>query len=171
MTTSAASAKFAPAPAAAPFTAEIVGILHSYIAINIGSYSSRKVLSRFRFAADPLSPRSWPEQNARPAPVRTRTRASASAARTACVISARICVLSAFTTSARRSSRTATPSVIVRSMVSYCMMPPRFFMRLTASHQLGKRNLASVLEQGLEPVFLSLRQPRYSGFLGVLTAP
>ena len=56
ITTSAANARFAPAPAAAPFTAEMVGTGQSKIARSIGTYSSRSVRSISSVAMLPLSP-------------------------------------------------------------------------------------------------------------------
>ena len=111
ITMSVANARFAPAPAAAPFTAAIVGTGQLMIALNIGAYSSRRVRSRFIAPDAPLSPRSWPEQNADPAPVITTQRASFAPWVKACSISARICVVRAFICSGRFKVTTANPSV------------------------------------------------------------
>ena len=118
ITTSQTSARFAPAPAAVPFTAAITGTGQSTIDMSMGMYSSRRVRSRLMLPTLARSPRSCPEQKARPSPVRTTTRASRPAVPTAWVISARICVLSAFMTSGRRIVMMAKPLSSSRVIVS-----------------------------------------------------
>ena len=122
ITTSAAKARFAPAPAAAPFKAVIVGTGQSIIARSMGSYSSLSVRSMSIFEAFVRSPKSCPEQNARPVPVRTTTRASLPRDVAASAISARICVLRAFITSGRLSTIQATPFSSETDKVEYSIV-------------------------------------------------
>ena len=109
ITRSQASARLAPAPAAAPFTAASVGMGQSCSRRNSGSYSSRRTASRSRSARG-VSDRSCPEQKARPAPVSTSARADPMAARIAISNSVRRVAFSAFITSGRLRVITARPS-------------------------------------------------------------
>src|ERR1700761_3502330 len=96
MRTSAANARFRPAPTAGPLTAAIVGSAHWPTAMN-PSYS----LSNPSSAALPSALRSAPAQNALPAPVTTTACTSGSAS--ACSMADRNCAEISLVTALRRS--------------------------------------------------------------------
>ena len=109
MRRSQAQAKDIPAPAAGPLTAAITGFSSARIARTFGWYVARS-RSPMSPGASRNSPRSWPTQKPRPAPVRTTARTSGSRASfSAAPRASCIALLNALRTSGRLSVIVITP--------------------------------------------------------------
>jgi hypothetical protein len=118
MRRSQARASEAPAPAATPLIAAMIGRSSSTIARMIGSYRWRSSSSSGGASGSRRSPRSWPAQKARPAPVRMTARTERSAAiwRRASSRATLTSMVRALRAAGRSSVSVATPSAIeVRS--------------------------------------------------------
>ena len=122
-TRSHASARFIPAPTAAPFTAAMTGFssrssgISTVVSIRC---SLLRPASGVGSAAASISRISPPAQNARPAPVRMTARTAASAASAGISAASSRCIgwLNAFSASGRFSVTVATPSATLQSRVS-----------------------------------------------------
>src|SRR5260221_8915291 len=110
-----------PMPTPTPFTAAISGLSKAQsAAMKPGKPCSPSV------GAVVISPRSWPAENASPAPVTTmaRTPGSSSSSRSVSRPSSHICWLKAFRCFGRFQVTTATPPSRSTSTVSRCMARP-----------------------------------------------